>query len=143
MAIKKGNKVKVEYKGTLDNGQVFDTSEGKQPLEFTIGEGNILPGFENALIGMEKGKEKNVKIDSKDAYGEKKPELMKKIPKEQLPEESREKVQPGMVLGLKTQQGQQIPAKVTEVGDNDITLDLNHPLAGQNLNFNIKVLDIL
>ena len=143
MAIEKGKKVKIEYEGSLDSGQVFDSSEkhGK-PLEFTIGEGKVIPGFENAVMGMEKGQEKTIKIESKDAYGEKKPELMKKIPKEQLPEDVREKVQAGMVLGMQTPQGQNIPVNVVDVSESEITLDMNHPLAGQNLNFKIKVVDV-
>ena len=142
MVIKKGSKIKVEYEGSLDNGEVFDTSKGRDPLDFTVGEGKIIPGFENALIGMEKGEEKKIKIEPKEAYGDKKPELLKKIPKAQLPEDSREKIEPGMVLGMKTPDGKQFPVKVTGVGKEDITLDLNHPLAGQNLNFRIKVIDI-
>jgi len=142
MVIEKGNKVKIEYEGSLDDGQVFDSSEKHgQVLEFTIGEGRVIPGFENAVIGMEKGQEKTIKIEPKDAYGETRPELMKKIPKEQIPEEARDKVKPGMVLGMQTPQGQ-IPVKIVEVGENDITLDLNHPLAGHNLNFKIKVVDV-
>ncbi len=142
MTIKKGNKVKIEYEGSLDNGQVFDSSKKHgQPLEFTIGEGMVIPGFENAVIGMEKGQEKTIKIEPKNAYGERNAELVKKLPKEQLPEEIREKVKPGMVLGMQTPQGQ-MPVHIKEVGDNDITIDLNHPLAGQNLNFKIKVVDV-
>jgi FKBP-type peptidyl-prolyl cis-trans isomerase 2 len=143
MVIEKGKKVKVEYEGSLDNGQVFDSSEkAGRLLEFTVGEGKIIPGFENAVVEMEKGQEKNIKIESKDAYGDKNPELVKKISKQQLPEEAQQKIQPGMVLAMKTAQGQQIPVPVIEVGDTEITVDLNHPLAGQNLNFRIKVVDI-
>ena len=143
MVIEKGKKVKIEYEGSLDNGQIFDSSEKHgQPLEFVIGGGKIIPGVEEAVAEMSKGEEKTIKIEPKDAYGDKKPELMKKISKEQLPEEAREKVQPGMILRMNTPQGQQIPVKVAEVGDNDITLDLNHPLAGKNLNFKIKVVDV-
>jgi len=142
MVIEKGNKVKMEYEGSLDNGQVFDSSEKHgQLFEFTIGEGKVIPRFESAIIGMEKGQEKTIKIESKDAYGEVKPELMRKVPKEQLPEEARDKVKPGMVLGMQTPQGQ-IPARIAEVGEEDITLDLNHPLAGHNLNFKIKIVDV-
>lgn len=143
MAIDKGNKIKIEYTGTLDSGEVFDSSENHgQPLEFTIGEGKVLPKFESEIIGMDEGQEKSIKIEAKDAYGENNPELMRKIPKEQLPEDVREKVQPGMTLGMQTPQGQQMPVKVAEVGENDITLDLNHPLAGQNLNFKIKIVEV-
>ena len=140
MAVKKGDKVKIEYTGTLENGNVFDTSVGKQPLEFEAGSGKVIKGFDDALIGMEKGQEKEIKLKPEEAYGQHNPQLMKKIPKEQLPKEPEAKV--GMMLGLSTPDGQQVPAKITEIGDNDITIDLNHPLAGQNLNFKVKVIDI-
>jgi len=143
MAIEKGKKVKIEYEGSFDNGKVFDSSEKHgQPLGFVLGEGKVIPGFENAVMEMEKGQEKNIKIEAKDAYGEKKPELINKIPKTQLPEEIRDKVQPGMVLGMQTPQGQQMPVNIIEVGDTEVTLDFNNPLAGQNLNFKIKVVDV-
>jgi FKBP-type peptidyl-prolyl cis-trans isomerase 2 len=143
MAIEKGKKVKIEYECSFDNGKVFDSSEKHgQPLGFVLGEGKVIPGFENAVMEMEKGQEKNIKIEAKDAYGEKKPELINKISKEQLPEEIRDKVQPGMVLGMQTPQGQQMPVNIIEVGDTEVTLDFNNPLAGQNLNFKIKVVDV-
>ena len=141
MAIKKGDKVKIEYTGTLDDGTVFDTSEGKAPLEFEAGTGKVIKGFDNAILGMKKGEEKNVKIESKNAYGDNNPELKKKIPRDQLPQDQEPK--PGMVLVVKTQNGQQFPAKIAEVADKEITLDLNHPLAGKNLNFKIKIVDVL
>ena len=140
MPIKKGDKIKVDYTGTLDDGTVFDTSEGKEPLEFEAGSGKVIKGFDEAVIGMEKGQEKEFKIDCKDAYGEPNPQLMQKIPREQLPKEQEPK--PGMILGLKTPDGQQFPARIAEVSDKDITIDLNHPLAGKNLNFKIKVVEI-
>ena len=143
MTIENGKKVKIEYEGSLDNGQVFDSSEKSgQPLEFVIGEGNIIPEFEKAITEMKEGEEKTIKIECKDAYGERKPELIKKIPKEQLPEEIRDQVKPNMILGMQTPQGQQMPVKIKEVEETDITLDLNHPLAGENLNFKIKVLEV-
>jgi FKBP-type peptidyl-prolyl cis-trans isomerase 2 len=141
MPVKKGDKIKVDYTGTLDDGTVFDTSEGKQPLEFTVGEGKIIKGFDNAVIGMEKGEEKEVKIESTDAYGDPNPDMLKKIPREKLPPEQEPK--PGMVLALKTPDGRQFPAKIKEVTDTEITIDLNHPLAGKTLNFKIKVVDIV
>ena len=140
MAIKNGDKVKIEYTGKLDDGSVFDTSAGKQPLEFEVGSGKVIKGVDNAVLGMEKGQEKNVKLEPKEAYGERNQQLMKKIPREHLPKEQEPK--PGMVLIIKTPNGQQIPAKIADVTDNEITLDLNHPLAGKNLNFGIKVVDV-
>lgn len=142
MEIEKGNKVKIEYTGKLDSGEVFDSSDGKGPLEFTTGENKVIPGFENAVLGMEKGEEKEIKIPCTEAYGETNPQLIQKIPKENLPEDSRDKIQPGMILLMNTPQGQQIPVRVKDVGEQDFTIDLNHPLAGQNLNFKIKVVDI-
>jgi FKBP-type peptidyl-prolyl cis-trans isomerase 2 len=142
MVVKKGNKVKIEYEGSLDSGEVFDSSQKQgQLLEFVIGEGQVIPGFENAVIGMEKGQEKTVKIKSKEAYGEKNMDLMKQIDKQNLPEEIRGKVQPGMVLGMQSPDGRQIPVMIAEVDENTITLDLNHPLAGKNINFKIKLID--
>ena len=142
MTAKANDKVKVHYKGMLENGQVFDSSEGKGPLEFTAGEGKVIPGFDKGVLGMEVGEEKEVKIECKDAYGEKNPDLIKKIPKDSLPEDSRDKIAPGMILAMQTPTGQQVPVKVEEVSEEDFTIDLNHPLAGQNLNFKIKVVDI-
>jgi len=141
MAIKKGNNVRAEYTGTLDDGTVFDTSEGKEPLEFEAGTGKVIKGFDDAIIGMEKGEEKNVKIESKDAYGDYNPEMIKKVPKKQLPADQEPK--PGMVLLVKTPTGQQYPVKIKEVTGTDIAIDLNHPLAGKNLNFKIKVVDVV
>ncbi len=141
MSVKKGDKVKVEYTGTLDDGTVFDTSEGREPLEFEVGSGQIIKGFDDAVIGMKKGEEKEIKISPSEAYGEVNPELIKKIPKDNLP--PGQEPQPGMMLVLGTPDGRRIPAKITEVTDKDVTIDLNHPLAGKTLNFKIKVVDIL
>jgi|TARA_Y100000310_G_scaffold262381_1_gene272017 FKBP-type peptidyl-prolyl cis-trans isomerase 2 len=141
MAVKKGDKIKVNYTGTLDDGTVFDTSDGKAPLEFEAGSGNVIKGFDEAVIGMEKGEEKNVKIEAKDAYGDYNPELKKKIPRDQLPQDQEPK--PGMMLLVKAPNGQQFPVKIAEVTDKEITMDLNPPLAGKNLNFKIKVEEVL
>jgi len=137
MTIKKGDKVKVDYTGKLDDGTVFDTSDGKQPLEFEVGAGMVIKGFDEAVVGMKKGEEKEIKLKPEDAYGEPKKDLLKKIPKEQLPKEPEPKA--GMALMLSTPDGKQFPAKITEVGKDDVTIDLNHPLAGKNLNFKIKI----
>ena len=140
MPIKKGDKVKVDYTGTLEDGTIFDTSEGKQPLEFEAGSGQLIKGFDNGVIGMEKGEEKEIKIEKDEAYGDLNPELLKKIPRDKLPPEQEPK--PGMMLAMATPDGKQIPAKITEVDDKEITIDLNHPLAGKTLIFKIKVVDI-
>lgn len=140
MVIKKGDKVKVHYTGSLDDGTIFDSSKGKDPLEFEVGSGKVIKGFDDAIIGMEKGKEKEVKIKSEDAYGNQNAELLKKIPRSQLPPEPEPKV--GMMLALTSPDGQQIPARISNVTKEDVTIDLNHPLAGKNLTFKIEVVEI-
>lgn len=137
MAIENGKKVKVHYTGTLDDGTVFDSSEGKDPLEFTVGEGKVIKGFDDAVKEMNVGEEKEIHIPSAEAYGEQRAELIKKVPRDQLPKEQEPQV--GMVLGVGMPNGQQIPARITEVADTEVTIDLNHPLAGKNLNFKLKV----
>ena len=140
MKVEKGNTVKVDYTGSFDDGQVFDTSEGKQPLEFVVGEGKVIKGFDDAVVGMEKGKEKEVSIDAKDAYGEARSEMKKEIPRENLPKDKEPKV--GMGLVLQSPTGQQMPAKIIKVTKENVTLDLNHPLAGKKLNFKLKIVEI-
>jgi FKBP-type peptidyl-prolyl cis-trans isomerase 2 len=138
MPIKKGDIVKVEYTGMLEDGTIFDSSEGREPLEFEVGSGRIIKGFDQAVIGMEKGEEKEFSVEPKDAYGEYDPELLRRIPREKLPPEA----DVGMILILRTPEGAQIPAEIAEVTDEEVTIDLNHPLAGQTLNFKIKIIDI-
>jgi FKBP-type peptidyl-prolyl cis-trans isomerase 2 len=140
MAIEKGDKVKVEYKGTLDDGTVFDNSEKHGPIEFEAGAGRVIKGFDEAVMGMEEGEEKNIQIVPEDAYGNTNPDLVKKIPRNELPQEMDPK--PGMVLVLKSQDGNQIPARVTEISDSHLSVDFNHPLAGKTLNFSIKVVGV-
>jgi FKBP-type peptidyl-prolyl cis-trans isomerase 2 len=140
MSIKKGDKVKVDYTGTLEDGTVFDTSEGKQPLEFEAGSGQLIKGFDQAVIGMKKGEEKEITVKPSEAYGDVNPDMLKKVPRDQLPKEQEPK--PGMMLALKTPDGKQFPAKITEVTDKEVTIDLNHPLAGKTLNFKVKIVDV-
>ncbi|MBD3164835.1 peptidylprolyl isomerase [Candidatus Woesearchaeota archaeon] len=140
MNVKKGDKIKVDYTGKLDDGTVFDTTDGKQPLEFEVGSGKVIKAFDQAVMGMEKGSQKNIHIESKDAYGQHNPQMMQKIPREQLPKQPEPKE--GMMLLLKSPDGKQFPAKITEIGDKEVTLDLNHPLAGKDLNFDVKVVGI-
>ncbi len=132
-----GKKIKVHYKGTLDDGTQFDTTEGKEPLEFVMGENKIIPGFEESVKGMEEGEEKDFKLTPDQAYGERNEQMVQEVQKSQLPEGM--EIQEGMMLMLKGPDGQQIPAKVVEDKGETFSLDINHPLAGQNLNFNVKV----
>ena len=141
MKVEEGSKIKVEYEGKFEDGTVFDSSEkhGK-PLEFEAGAGMVVPGFDNAVIGMAVGEEKEIKIEPKDAYGEIKSEAFRKVPRDQLPAEA--EVKAGMMMGVQLPNGQQMPVKVSEVDDKEITLDLNHPLAGKVLLFKIKVVEV-
>jgi len=142
MPIKKGDTVIVEYEGTLDDGTVFDSSERHhEPLKFEVGAGTIIKGFDDALIGMEKGDEKTITLQPADAYGERDPQLLKVVPRSQLPEG--EEPKEGMMLLMGLPNGAKIPVKIVEVGDDTVTLDLNHPLAGNVLHFKIKVVDVI
>lgn len=141
MGVKEGDKVSIEYEGKLEDGTVFDSSKTQgKPMELEIGKKLVLPGFEKALMEMEEGEEKEFKLPSAEAYGQYKEELKQKFPREQLPKEHEPKV--GMVLMVKTQEGQQFPAKIVEVTDKEIALDMNHPLAGKDLTFKVKVVSI-
>ena len=143
MAVKKGDKVKVEYTGKLDDGTVFDTSKHEDhshPLEFEVGSGQVIRGFDEALIGMKEGDEKEFSLKPEEAYGERNPELKKKVPRKNLPKDQEPQV--GMNLLIETPEGQKFPSKIVDMDDENLTVDLNHPLAGKNLNFEIKLLEI-
>ncbi len=141
MPVEQGNHVKVEYTGTFDDGTVFDSSaehEG-EPLGFDVGASQVVPGFEQAMIGMEEGEEKEFHLDPADAYGERDERLIKPIPRDQFPPGD---IQEGMMIMLGTPQGERFPATIAQISDEEITLDLNHPLAGKALNFKVKLLEI-
>ena len=138
--VEKGLFVSVDYKGTLDSGEVFDSSEGRQPLEVQMGSGNVIPGFESALMGMALNESKTVTLTPDEAYGHRDESRMHDFPRSQVPEGMAPEV--GQTLMLSTPQGQQIPAKVHGIDDEKITFDLNHPLAGQNLTFELTVVGI-
>ncbi len=136
--MKPGTKIKVHYTGTLNDGTVFDSSEGKEPLEFTIGENRVIAGFENGIKDMKLNEEKNIKINAKDAYGERDERMVVAVPRSKFPPE----IEAGGQLLLKGPEGQRIPAKIKEIKDNEIIIDLNHPLAGKELKFKVKVVAI-
>lgn len=141
--VKKGDKVKVDYEGKLEDGKIFDSSkhgDHSHPLEFEAGEGKVIKGFDNSVIGMKVGEEKEVKIQPSEAYGDIDSKKVIKIPRDKLPPGHEPK--PGMVLMLQTPEGGQFPATIKEVTDKEATIDLNHPLAGKVLNFKIKLLEI-
>lgn len=139
-SVENGMTIKVHYTGSLDNGEVFDSSKDREPLEVTLGQGQLIKGFENALLGMSLNEQKTVTIPPEEAYGFRDKNAKKAFPKEQLPPDM--DVEVGQTVALMSSQGQQIPATVVEVDENGITVDLNHPLAGENLTFELEVVDM-
>lgn len=138
--VKKGDTVKVHYTGKLVTGDQFDSSEGREPLEFTVGAGQMIPGFDAALPGMAVGDKKTVNISATDGYGELNEDAIIEFPKENVPEEM--KLEPGMSLTLSDQEGQPFPVVVKEIKDDIIVLDANHFLAGKELVFDIELVEI-
>lgn len=138
--VESGLFVSVDYTGKLDNGDVFDSSVGRQPLEVQMGSGSVLPGFESALMGMSLNETKTFTLSPEDAYGDRDDSRMHDFPKSDIPAGMEPEV--GQVLMLSTQQGQQIPARVDSIDEDKVTFDLNHPLAGEPLTFIIKVMGI-
>ena len=139
--IEDGQKVKIHYTGTLDDGTKFDSSEGRDPLEFEMGAGMVIPGFETGVKDMAVGEKKSIHIPSTEAYGEKREEMVMQFERSQLPEDLEPEV--GMGLQMQGPQGQPIPVQITVVEDTTITIDANHPLAGQSLNFELELVEVI
>ena len=137
---KSGDTVKIHYTGTLDDGTKFDSSSDRDPLQFTLGSGQVIPGFEKAVEGMTVGDSKTVNIPPEDAYGPRREQMVQDVPRNALPDDL-EPVE-GMALQAKGQDGNVINLTVTSVGDDAITVDGNHPLAGKALKFDIELVDI-
>ncbi|MGK7889387.1 MAG: peptidylprolyl isomerase [Leptolyngbyaceae cyanobacterium] len=133
-----GKTVKVHYKGVLDDGTVFDSSEGRDPLQFEVGSGQVIPGFDNAIQQMDVGSTKTVVIPSEDAYGAVRPEMIATLAHEQFPEDLNPQV--GQMLQLTTPQGE-LPVQVIEVSPAGVKVDGNHPLAGQTLTFELTIVE--
>jgi peptidylprolyl isomerase len=132
--------VSVDYTGTLDNGDVFDSSEGCRPLEVQIGSDSVIPGFESALMDMSLNESKTFTLSPEEAYGQRDDSRMHEFPKSDIPDGMTPEV--GQTLMLSTPKGQQIPARVDRIDDEKVVFDLNHPLAGKSLTFTIKVVGI-
>lgn len=137
---KNGDSVKVHYKGTLTTGEQFDSSEGREPLAFTVGAGQMIKGFDEAIPGMSVGEKKTVNISPENAYGVKNNEAIIEFPKSNIPDGM--ELEPGMKLQLTNQNGQPIPVVVTEVKEDVVVLDANHELAGKELIFDIELVEI-
>ena len=137
---KSGDTVKIHYTGTLADGTQFDSSAGRDPLEFTLGSGQVIPGFDKAVEGMTVGDSKSVNITAQDAYGPRHEQMVQDVPKSALPDD----LEPaeGMSLQARGQDGRVVNLTVTHVGDEAITVDGNHPLAGKDLNFDIQLVEI-
>ncbi|MFT6500443.1 MAG: FKBP-type peptidyl-prolyl cis-trans isomerase SlpA [Crocinitomicaceae bacterium] len=138
--VKENNTVKVNYTGKLSNGQVFDSNTGKEPVEFTLGQGQLIPGFEKGLIDMKLNEKKTITIPENEAYGAIKEGLRQEVKRTELPQEITPEV--GMGLVSKTPEGQEMNLHVVEVNDESIIVDGNHPLAGQDLIFDLEVVEI-
>lgn len=139
----KGSKLKVDYEGRFESGEIFDSSthgDHSHPLEFTAGEGQVIGGFDKAIMGMKIGEEKEFSVEANEAYGEYREELTKEIPRNVLPKEQEPKE--GMALIMQSPDGRQFPVKILKVTKDNVTLDLNHPLAGKKLIFKIKIVEI-
>lgn len=136
---KQGDTVKVHYKGTLNDGTVFDSSYERDPLTFTLGDGQIIPGFETAVEGMQEGDSKQVVVPSQDAYGDRNEENMIQVERSNLPDDIEPEL--GMMLQMKTQDEQVVYVTITDMDESSVTLDGNHPLAGKDLTFDIELLE--
>ena len=141
--VKEGDTVKVHYTGKLtEDGTVFDSSREREPLEFTLGNGQLIPGFEEAVVGMEEGDSTTVELNSEDAYGERRDDLELEVSKSDLPDNIDPQV--GMQLQMQQQEdGQAIPVQITAVEDDFVKLDANHPLAGKDLTFDIELIELV
>jgi peptidylprolyl isomerase len=138
---KNGDTVRVHYTGTLDDETVFDTSVDRDPLEFTIGDGSLIPGFEDAVIGMSPGDQASAQIPADAAYGQRREDLLIGIDRESLPNDFEPSL--GQQLTMQTETGQVVEVQIVDLNDANLTVDANHPLAGRDLNFEIELVEIL
>ncbi len=141
MAASIGDTVRIHYTGTLTDGTTFDSSEGREPLEFTLGSGQVIPGFDAGVTGMEPGESKTVTIPAADAYGPRRPEMMLEVGPDQFPEGMNPEV--GQQLQMSQPDGQAVVVTVAEVSDDGVMLDANHPLAGEDLTFALTLDEIV
>jgi peptidylprolyl isomerase len=138
--VKEGDTVRIHYTGTLTDGATFDSSEGRDPLEFTVGSGQIIPGLDQALPGMAVGDKKTVEVPADQAYGQPDPNARQAVPRADIPADI--PLDLGTQLQVQTPQGQVMPVTVIEVTEDQVTLDANHPLAGKDLTFAIELVAI-
>lgn len=139
--VKNGDTVKVHYYGRLANGDTFDSSEGREPLEFEVGGGMVIKGFDDGVMGMKPGEKKTVNIPVDDAYGPKNDEMVIEFPKDRFPDDMEPEV--GMPLTMSDGSGQNFSVIIKEVRDDSVVLDANHPLAGEDLTFDLELVEIV
>jgi peptidylprolyl isomerase len=140
MTIAEGTKVQVHYTGTLDDGTQFDSSRDREPLELVIGQGMVIPGFEKAIVGMEPGQTVTVTIPEEEAYGPHNEDMVIQFPRTSFPAEIEPKI--GEQLVLRAPDGQEVPALIVDMNDEEVSLDANHPLAGFALTFEIELVSV-
>ncbi|MEM5475427.1 peptidylprolyl isomerase [Pacificibacter sp. AS14] len=138
--VKSGDKVRIHYKGTLTDGTVFDSSEGRDPLEFTVGTGQVIVGMDKEMVGMTVGEKKTIVAIADEAYGQRQDDAQQDVPREVIPAEIPLEV--GMQLQMQSPEGQVIPVSVVSIGEEFVTLDANHMLAGKDLTFDIELVEI-
>jgi FKBP-type peptidyl-prolyl cis-trans isomerase 2 len=138
--VKSGDTVKVHYHGKLTDGTTFDSSEGREPLEFEVGSGSVIAGFDTGVTGMTVGEKKTVNIPVDEAYGQKQDDLLMEFPLDRFPEDMKPEV--GMQLNMSNGQGQNFPVVIREVREDAVVLDANHPLAGEDLTFDLELVEI-
>jgi FKBP-type peptidyl-prolyl cis-trans isomerase 2 len=139
--VKSGDKVKVHYHGKLTNGETFDSSAGREPLEFEVGSGMVIKGFDDGVTGMVVGDKKTINIPYDEAYGPRNPEMVIEMPKDRFPQDM--EIEAGMPLMMSDQQGQQFQVTVVEIKDAVVILDANHPMAGKDLIFDLELVEIV
>lgn len=139
--VKSGDKVKVHYHGKLTTGETFDSSAGREPLEFEVGSGMVIKGFDDGVTGMTVGDKKTINIPFDEAYGPRNPEMVIDMPKERFPEDM--EVEVGMPLVMSDGQGQQFQVTIVEIKETSVILDANHPLAGKDLVFDLELVEIV
>jgi len=139
--VKSGDKVKVHYHGKLTDGTTFDSSEGREPLEFEVGSGSVIAGFDTGVTGMEVGQKKTINIPVDQAYGQKQEDLYMEFPIDRFPEDMKPEV--GMQLNMSNGAGQNFPVIIKEVREDTVVLDANHPLAGEDLTFDLELVEIV
>ena len=138
--VKKGDSVKVHYHGTLSDGTIFDSSTGREPLEFEVGSGMVIAGFDEGVTGMFIGEKRSVNIPADQAYGQLQDEMIMEFPKTQFPSDMIPEI--GLQLSMSNNEGQQFPVTIIEVKEEFVVLDANHPLAGKDLTFDLELIDV-